>query len=147
MSRTGVNLQFRLVFFIYLSGGTISFFLISWVIADILRIISKQIECLNDKKLASERLDQWQQCFSLLGHFVKQISSCFSFFILVCFIFIFIRLINESFTLLTEIRKDTETDPINWFVIVGALITILWPSLGFILLSYGPNRIQQEVSG
>ena len=93
--------------------------------------------------MASERMDQWQRCFFLMGDLIKKINSCFGFIVLVFYIFIFVRMINGWFTLVTEIRK---TDLNFAAIIFGPLLTVLWPLMGFVLVSYGPHQIKQEVN-
>ena len=139
--KDGTNVHFRFFFSIYMCVATVLFVLLCVVVTTILRIISKQMKTIDNNESASGRMDQWQQCYYFLSESIQQINSCFGLVILMFYIFIFIRMINGCYTVVTEIRK---TDP-NFAEIFGPLLTILWPLLGFVLVSYGPYQIKQEV--
>ena len=143
--RLGINwLHIKILFTIYFSGEGILFLFFCWIVAAMMRIISKQTEVYaGDKELVSERMDQWQKCSYFLGDLVTHINDCFGFGMLVVYIFISIRMINGCYNLVNELKLVA--DP-SWFRIFGSFFSIIWPLQCFLFLSYGPHRIKQEVN-
>lgn len=137
----GIDLRhIRLSFVLYISTAVIIFCVFCWTMAAMLRVVSKQIVSLaNAEKVEPERLDQWQRFYYLTGSLVNKMNQCFGFTVLVFFIFIFIRMINGCYTLVT-LAKDN-----NFGGMFGSFLVLVWPLLAFAVMSYGPHRVKHEV--
>lgn len=154
-SRIKLILTLNHALVIYPNSAGVLFLSLAWVAAKCLQVLSERIEekanqvwvgrqtvLINIQKNDDDErmVDEWKRLYLLIDHLVEEINRSFGFPLLIIFTSVFVRIINNLFSVMVSFDGKELDEGYN-----GRIHFLLMDFFGIMLPAYVSHRIKEEV--